>query len=177
MKCLIVVDYQVDFVTGSLGFPGALRLENAIAKKIDQYHAAGDCVVFTLDSHGQNYPNTRQGKAIPTPHCRTGTRGCDLYGKVARKKLPTDRTFEKSTYGSVELFLWLQHQQFDALEVVGVVTNVCVLSNAVLAQAALPEVPIYLDPDCVAAPDQQLHRAALTVLEGLQIHVTRRCDI
>ncbi len=175
MKCLIIVDYQVDFVTGSLGFPGALRLERTIAKKIDQYHNAGDCVVFTMDSHGQQYPGTRQGKAIRVQHCRTGTPGFALYGLAAQKKRSEDLIFEKSAYGSPALFDWLRQQKFDMLEIGGVVTNVCVLSNAVLAQAALPEVPIYIDPDCVAAPDLQLHRAALSVLEGLQIHVTRRC--
>lgn len=175
MRCLIVVDYQVDFVTGSLGFPAALRLERPIAAKIAKYHDAGEQVVFTLDAHGENYRFTREGRYLPVEHCRTGTSGCALYGKVAAARQTEDLCFEKDTYGSAALFDWLRSQSFDSLEIVGVVTHICVLSNAVLAQAALPEVPVYVDPDCVASPDLGLHRSALQVLEGMQMHVTRRC--
>lgn len=174
MRCLIVVDYQVDFVTGSLGFPAALRLETPIAERIAQYHSRGDCVVFTLDAHGAEYLYTREGKYLPVEHCQTGTPGSALFGKVAAARQKQDRCFEKHAYGSPALFDWLRKQTFESLEIVGVVTQICVLSNAVLAQAALPEVPIYIHPDCVASPDLQLHRAALQVLEGMQIHVTRR---
>lgn len=174
MRCLIVVDYQVDFVTGSLGFPAALRLEHPIAAKIARYHANGDQVVFTLDAHGENYRLTREGKYLPVEHCRRGTPGCALYGSVAQAKHSQDICFEKDTYGSPELFDWLRQQSFDVLEFVGVVTQVCVLANVMLAQTALPEASIVIDTDCVASPDSALHRAALDVLESLHIHVTRR---
>lgn len=174
MRCLIVVDYQVDFVTGSLGFPAALRLERPIAEKIARYHALEEQVVFTLDQHDETYPLTREGRCLPTAHCCKGTPGFALYGKVSQMLLPQDRCFVKHAYGSPELFNWLRRQKFDAVELVGVVTHVCVLSNAILAQAALPETPIYVDADCVASPDAQLHRAALQVMEGLQIHTTLR---
>ncbi len=175
MRCLIVVDYQVDFVTGTLGFPAALRLERPIAEKIMQYHACGETVVFTLDEHdGETYPLSREGKGIPTLHCCKESAGAQLYGKVAQLKQPQDRCFIKHAYGSPELFDWLRRQQFEVVELVGVVTHVCVLSNAVLAQAALPETEILVDSRCVASPDAGLHTAALKVLEGLQIRTTDR---
>lgn len=170
MRCLIVVDYQTDFVTESLGFPAALHLERPIAEKIARYHALGEQVVFTLNQHDAAYPLTRQGRELPMMHCRAETPGCELYGKVAQQRQPQDHCFVKHAYGSPELFDWLWRQQFDAVELVSVVTQVCVLSNAVLAQAALPETPIYVDPTCVASPDRTLHRAVLQVLEGLQMH-------
>ena len=177
MNYLIVVDYQVDFVTGSLGFPAALRLERPIAAKIKKYHEANAGVIFTLDSHGENYRMTQEGKYLPVEHCRKGTPGCALYGAVRSLRQPQDICFEKSTYGSAAMFDWLRTQSPDSLEFVGVTTHMCVLSNAVLAQAALPDVPIYIDPNCVAAPDTELHRAALHVLEGLQFHVTGQCTV
>ena len=82
-KLLVVVDYQNDFVSGSLGFPKAAQLEEAIIKKIEDYRAAGDDVVFTLDTHGPDYLSTQEGKNLPVEHCIKGTDGWQLYGKVA----------------------------------------------------------------------------------------------
>lgn len=175
MRCLIVVDYQVDFVTGSLGFPAAEQLEKKIAEKMEQYHQCGDQVVFTLDSHGEQYRYTREGRYLPVEHCRIGTPGNALFGRVAEMRLPQDKCFEKHNYGSPELFEWLRRQHFSSVELTGLVTHICVLSNAILAQTALPDIPIFLDADCVASPDAALHRAALRVLNGLQIHVKGWC--
>lgn len=178
-KLLIVVDYQNDFVTGSLGFPKAVKLEDAIVQKILQYREAGDEILFTLDTHGENYAQTQEGKCLPVPHCIEGTEGWNLYGKVAILKQGSDVCFCKPTFGCAELLSYLQVQEkagkkYASIELVGLVSNICVLSNAVIAKTALPQVPVIVDAACTAAADEALHRAALQVLEGIQVQVINK---
>ena len=106
-KLLIVVDYQRDFVDGSLGFAGAEKLEQPICDKIREYTAAGDDVIFTMDTHEQKYLLTNEGRHLPVKHCIKGTPGWPLYGKVA--DLAAGRThIEKPSFGSVALAEWLK---------------------------------------------------------------------
>lgn len=183
-RLLIVVDYQNDFVDGSLGFPGAGALAAPIAEKIAAYRAAGDEVVFTFDTHGRDYLRTQEGRNLPVEHCIEGTPGYELYGEVAAAAQPGDLRFRKPTFGSAALFEWLRTAQqaagevarepFASIELVGLVSNICVISNAVLAKAACPEVPIIVDAACTASFDAHLNDAALDVLEGLQVQVINR---
>lgn len=173
-NCLIVVDYQVDFVNGALGFAGAELLESRIAAKIERARANGAEVLFTLDTHGEDYLDTREGKDIPLPHCIEHTSGHELYGKIAQAVQQQDRLFCKETFGSRTLFTYLFEQSFDAIELVGLVSNICVLSNAVLAKAACPNADISVDASCTDSFDKALHESALQVLEGLHIRVTGR---
>lgn len=173
-KCLVVVDYQNDFVSGSLGFPEAVRLEEQIARKIEAYHQAGDIVVFTLDTHREDYLHTQEGKHLPVSHCILNTEGHQLYGRVAALARETDRRFIKFTFGSDELYQYLTKTAFASIELVGVVSNICVISNAVLAKTAQPETPILVDACAVASNDAHLNEAALDVMESLQIEVSHR---
>ncbi len=173
-KCLIVIDYQKDFVDGALGFPKARELEDGIAKKIRLYRENGDDVLFTLDTHDGGYLDTQEGKNLPIPHCIKGTPGHELYGKAAGLRQEGDRCFCKGAFGSGELFLYLREHPYESIELVGVVSNICVLSNAVLAKTALPEVPVLVDAKCTAAPDEETHKKALDILEGIQVQVTGR---
>lgn len=183
-RLLIVVDYQNDFVDGSLGFAGAEKLARPIASKILEYRLADDEVVFTLDTHGRSYLKTQEGRNLPVKHCIEGTPGHDLYGAVAAAALPGDVRFRKPTFGSEELFEWLRtaqraagevsHQPFTSIELVGLVSNICVISNAILAKTACPEVPVIVDASCTASFDPKLNEEALDVLEGLQVQVTNR---
>jgi nicotinamidase-related amidase len=170
-KCLIVVDYQNDFVCGALGFAGAEALDGAIAEKIGEYRANGDTVVFTFDTHGGDYLETQEGRNLPVPHCIEGTDGHELYGETAKAALPSDRRFRKPAFGSGELYEFLKATPFESIELVGLVSNICVLSAAVLAKTAQPETPVIVDSACTAGPDPALHEAALKVMEGLQISV------
>ncbi len=167
-KILVVVDYQNDFVNGSLGFEGAERLDEAICRKIDEY--AGDEIVHTLDTHGSDYLDTYEGRNLPVPHCIKGTEGHRNYGKTAQK-LEGTRSFEKSSFGSPELGEYLKRGGYDRVELCGLVSNICVLSNAVIARAALPDAEIIVDPECTASADGELNAAALAVLKGIQITV------
>ncbi|MGI6066659.1 MAG: cysteine hydrolase family protein [Bacillota bacterium] len=173
-KILVVVDYQNDFVTGSLGFKKAVELEKAICAKIEEYKENGDEVVFTLDTHFCSYLMTQEGKNLPVPHCFWHTEGWHLYGKVADLCQDEDRCFEKETFGSTELAHYLEKNEYDCVELVGVVSNICVLANAVLAKTVLPESEIIVDASCTASFDDSLNEKALDVMEGMQIKVINR---
>ncbi len=170
-ELLIVVDYQKDFVSGSLGFAGAKDLDSAICRKIEEYRQKGAEVVFTFDTHTEDYLSTQEGQNLPVPHCIKGTPGWELYGATAQKQMPDDRVFYKPVFGSAELFDYLRKGEYTLVELVGLVSNICVLSNAVLAKTALPEAKIIVDSACTASHDPALHAAAMQVLQGLQIQV------
>lgn len=173
-KLLIVVDYQNDFVTGSLGFPKAAALEQGIAGKIKEYKAHGGDVVFTLDTHGEDYSHTQEGRNLPVQHCTRGSEGWKLYGAVAPLCDDSTPRFEKGAFGSLALANYLAGKDYEAIELVGVVSNICVISNAVLAKAALPEARVIVDAACTASHDGRLNEAALDVMQGLQIEVLNR---
>lgn len=170
-KCLIVVDYQVDFVTGSLGNAAAAALDAGIAARIRQARAQGEDVIFTLDTHDTNYMETREGRLLPVPHCIYGTEGHGLYGEVAAMRQPDDKVFCKETFGSRELFAYLQEKRYDALELCGVVTNICVISNAVIAKTALPEAEVSVNAALCASNDAALHQQALNVMASFQVKI------
>ena len=172
-KCLIVVDYQNDFVTGSLGFPEAVALEHGIAEKIRQYRESGGEIIFTYDTHYDDYLSTQEGRILPVPHCLKGSEGYKLYGEPANLALPSDTTFDKNTFGSGELYEYLKKTPFESIELVGVVSNICVISNAILAKTAQPETPIIVDAGCTASFDGNLNQAALDVMTHLQIEVIK----
>ncbi len=166
-KILVVVDYQNDFVDGSLGFDGAELLDGPICEKIEQYRH--DEVVHTLDTHDGRYLDTHEGKCLPIPHCIGGTTGHDIYGRSAELLWGT-RRFLKRSFGSLELGDYLRRGCYDVVELCGLVSNICVLSNAVIARAALPDAEIIVDSRCTASADKEMNDAALAVLRG--IHVT-----
>lgn len=183
-RLLIVVDYQNDFVDGALGFAGAEKLEAPIAARIDEYRARGDQIAFTFDTHDKNYLQTQEGKNLPVEHCISGTDGHRLYGCLESKISDLDKQFEKKTFGSDALFEWLREANesavgvgglpFESIELVGLVSNICVVSNAVLAKTACPEVPIIVDAACTASFDAAMNEKVLDVLQGLQVQVTNR---
>ena len=171
MKALVVVDYQVDFVNGALGFPGAEKLEQIILNKIADCRKSGGQVIFTLDTHGENYLETAEGSKLPIPHCIKGTPGHTLYGKVAGAVQPDDIVIEKPAFGSLELADLLKRLTPEEVELCGLVTDICVISNAVLSKAALPESRIVVDSKACAAADPLAHERALAVMRGVQIDV------
>ena len=176
-RLLIVVDYQNDFVTGSLGFAHARDLEKPIVEKIRKYHQMGEKgqVIFTMDTHDRHYLDSEEGKHLPVPHCVEGEDGWQLYGQVAAEKGEEDLVFSKPTFGSLELADYLRGKgdQYESVEFVGVVTNICVISNVALVKAAMPQVPQIVEESCVAGNDSELHQAALKVMESIHVKVIR----
>ena len=173
-RCLIVVDYQNDFVNGSLGFPGAEELDERIAAKIKEYHDNGDDVIFTLDTHEDDYLDTYEGQMLPTKHCISGSDGWELYGKTSLAAGFDDVAFKKNTFGSIDLFKHLVNNKYFRIELCGLVSHICVLANAIIARTAQPNTPVAIDASCTAAADKDLHNAALDVLESCQILVSNR---
>lgn len=171
-KCLIVVDYQNDFVSGSLGFDGAEKIDPLIADKINKYHKNNDDVLFTMDTHYDDYLSTREGKRLPVAHCIEGSKGHCLYGKTAEAFDATvDKMFCKSGFGAEKLFEYLKNTQYSSIELVGVVTNMCVISNAVIAKTAQPQTDIFVDASCVASNDNDLNECAIKVMASMQIDI------
>lgn len=173
-KVLVVVDYQKDFVDGSLGFAKAVALETVIYDKVKQYRKNGDDVVFTMDTHAADYLETQEGKKLPVPHCIKNTAGWELSGRIAGLCDQTTPCFEKPAFGSMELAAYLAKNKYDRVELVGIVSNICVLSNAILAKAALPEAEIIVDAAGTASNDDVLHQKALDVMAGMQITIVNR---
>ena len=167
-RLLVVVDMQKDFIDGSLGTKEAQAIVPNVAEKIRKYQAAGDTVVFTLDTHGENYLDTREGKNLPVIHCIKNTPGWELDAALTDFE---GKRFEKPTFGSKDLAEWVSEQGFDAIELVGLCTDICVISNAMLVKAYLPEAEISVDASCCAGVTPQSHLNALEAMKMCQIEV------
>ncbi len=171
-KILIVVDMQNDFVDGALGTPEAQQIVPAVAKKIRSYPKEN--VVYTLDTHSEEYMNTQEGKNLPVMHCIRGTQGWNLNPVIAELSEGSER-FEKPTFGSVllgETLKSVTERDDLELELVGLCTDICVVSNALLLKAMMPEVPISVDASCCAGVTPESHAHALATMKACQIHVT-----
>lgn len=174
-KLLVVVDYQNDFVDGSLGFEGAELLDDVIAAKVEAYRAEGADIMYTMDTHGSGYLETQEGKKLPVVHCQNGTEGWKLFGKTGLA-CKDAMTVSKHTFGSLDLAMLVLHKDYnyDVIEICGVTSNICVLANAVLLKTAQPEAEIIIDAKAVGSFDNDLNEKALDVLEGMQFTVINR---
>ncbi|WP_160684234.1 isochorismatase family cysteine hydrolase [Clostridium sp. C2-6-12] len=177
-KLLVVIDYQKDFVDGALGFKKAETLEDGIYNKVKKYLDNGHKVVFTYDTHYENYLETREGKSLPVPHCYINTEGYKLYGKL-KEFVGVENTYHynKEAFGiSPKGMLKLVDDigmDIDEIELVGVVTNMCVISNVVTFQAQYINAELSVDGTLCASFDDSLHDKALDVIEALSVKVTR----
>ena len=179
MKLLVVVDYQKDFVDGALGFPGAEKLDRGIAEKIRSYDRAGDYIVQTMDTHGADYLSTREGKHLPVPHCIAQTDGWETYGQTAQaiaevEKSPRFHRINKATFGvhpkdMMAVLAWIGDEEITQIELVGLVSNICVISNLCVFQGAFPLAQAVIDPNLIASHDPNAHAAVLEVMNGLQV--------
>ena len=176
MKYLFVIDYQNDFVDGALGFPGAEKLDEKIAAKIRQYGKGH--VFFTRDTHFENYLSTREGRNLPVVHCIKGTKGWEVYGETAKALAEVDAPgIDKLVFGmdvTDPATANLLPESADEIELVGLVSNICVVSNAVVLQSKYPEAAIVVDAACTDSFDKALHEKVLDVLSGFQVTVINR---
>ena len=173
-KLLIVVDMQNDFIDGALGTPEAQAIVENVDKKIRAYDEAGDIVIFTADTHTDEYMDTQEGSNLPVPHCIKGTPGWEISGKLFR---PEDApVIEKETFGSKDLGIMLMELERAGetpteIELVGLCTDICVISNAMLVKAFLSEVPVTVDSSCCAGVTPESHNNALEAMKMCQIKV------
>lgn len=171
-KLLIVVDMQNDFVDGALGTPEAQSIVEKVVEKIRSYPERD--VIVTLDTHTSDYMATQEGKNLPVVHCVRGTKGWELNPAVAEAAAHA-KVYEKPTFGSIRLAEDLRVlSQFEdlELELIGLCTDICVVSNALLLKAAMPEVPISVDAACCAGVTPATHDSALATMQMCQIKVT-----
>ena len=174
-KILLVIDYQNDFVNGALGFDGAELLDDKIATKIKEYGKGR--VFYTQDTHYDDYLSTREGKNLPIIHCIDGTFGWEIFGdtKTALEEVCA-MSFKKTSFGldiTDEIRKKLPNN-VDEIEIVGLVSNICVISNAVIFQTIYPNAQIVIDANLTASFDNSLNDKTLDVLKGLQVKILNR---
>ena len=175
-RYLFVIDYQNDFVDGALGFPGAEKLDAGIAEKIRSYGPGR--VLFTRDTHFENYLDTREGRLLPVVHCIKGSHGWELYGQTAEACAQVGAAaIDKLVFGmdvTDPATAAVLPEQADEIELVGLVSNICVVSNACVLQAKYPEARIIVDARLTASMDPGMHEKVLDVLQGFQVKVINR---
>lgn len=168
-KLLIVVDMQNDFIDGALGTPEAVAIVDNVVEKIRSYPTAD--IIATRDTHTPDYLNTQEGRLLPVVHCVEGTTGWQIAPKVA-EALGDAKIVDKPTFGSTrlaELLLEYRNEEELEIELVGLCTDICVVSNALLIKATQPETAVYVDPKCCAGVTPESHAAALITMGMCQI--------
>lgn len=170
-RLLLVIDMQNDFIDGALGTPEAEAIVDRVVKEIQQYPSAD--ILATRDTHPENYLETQEGWHLPVVHCVKGTSGWELNDKIAAA-LKGAIVIDKPTFGSKELaervVAFAQNDDLD-ITLVGLCTDICVVSNALLLKAFLPETPIRVIADCCAGVTPESHRAALDTMRMCQIQI------
>ena len=186
-KFLFVIDMQNDFIDGSLGSDNAKRIVPNVVKLIQNWEKH-QSVWYTYDTHYEHdtlvtpkYETTLEGKMLPVKHCIKNTPGWQIneyvMDEIAKRKSVYDRAFIKETFGSIDMmdeaakYLWENPKSDDEIHIVGLVTNICVISNALLLRAKFPNLHIYVHENCCAGTSKEAHEAALTIMKSCQIEV------
>ena len=171
MKLLVVVDMQNDFIDGALGSPEAQAIVPAVAAKIAEYKASNRPIIYTRDSHNSNYLNTQEGQHLPVPHCIAGTHGWEIADGLYVEGSIVDN---KHSFGSTNLVNYIASNyrgRFDEIEVIGLCTDICVISNVMILKAYFPEIPITVDSKCCAGVTPASHENALNAMKMCQIKI------
>lgn len=171
---LIVVDMQNDFVTGSLGSPAAQAIVDRVVMRINHHNGP---ILYTQDTHSEGYLTTQEGHHLPVPHCQKDSTGWQLEPKVeAALKSAGAIGIEKGTFGAKDIIPILKKMQADkpitSITLMGLCTDICVISNALLIKAWLPEVPLYVDAAACAGATPEGHQTALDAMKACQVVVT-----
>lgn len=175
-KLLIVVDMQNDFINGTLGTPEALKIVPKVVDKITNWD--GD-IIYTMDTHFEpSYTESQEGRLLPVPHCIINTNGWEINSDIwtaleEAKKENFVRMQIKTSFGSSDLVKELKenNDEYSCIEFVGLVTDICVVTNALAAKTFLPEISIAVDSSCCAGTTPEMHRAALDVMNSCQIKI------
>lgn len=171
---LVVIDLQNDFINGTLGTQEAQKIIPACLEKIRKYPGE---VIFTQDTHDENYLVSQEGQNLPIMHCVHETWGWELAPEIALLQQKNNyHIFPKPTFASTDLAQYLSQSHKEnpifEIEIIGLCTDICVISNALMIKGYLPEIPIKIDPSCCAGTTPEAHEAALQVLKSCQIHLS-----
>lgn len=174
-KVLVVVDMQNDFVDGALGTKEAVMIIDNVVKKIQEFDGV---IKVTKDTHYDNYMDTQEGKNLPVVHCIKDTKGWELNDKVMKaleEKAEGYEVFNKPSFGSVDLAMSLdelnKNEGIESITFIGLCTGICVISNAMIAKAYMPEVPMIVDSACCACVSKESHQNALDAMRLCQISI------
>ena len=174
-KFLIAVDMQNDFIDGALGTKEAVAIVAAAAERIRACREAGDTLIATLDTHDEDYMQTQEGRNLPVPHCIRGTAGWQLRPEIAEALGEDAIRVEKPTFGTVNLPEVITEKlapgETPEFELLGLCTDICVVSNALILKAFFPEAPMCIHADCCAGVTPAKHEAALETLRRCQVAV------
>ena len=168
MKVLCVIDMQNDFIDGDLGTKEAEAIVENVKAKIELYRKNGDTVIFTRDTHSEDYMTTQEGKNLPVPHCIKGSKGWEISEKL---DTASDKIIDKPTFGSFELAEYISTlADVEEIELIGLCTDICVISNAMILKARFTETPIKVDSSCCAGVTPESHANALSAMKMCQIN-------
>lgn len=168
-QVLVVVDMQKDFIDGALGTAEAVAILPKVEEKISSFDGE---VVYTRDTHFDNYMESQEGKNLPVPHCIKDTEGWQIHSDLQKFITPDTKVFDKYTFGSVELGKYLaEKNDISGITLIGLCTDICVISNAMIIKANLPEVPITVDSACCAGVTPESHENALEAMKMCQIQI------
>ncbi len=169
MKVLCVIDMQNDFIDGALGTKEAEAIVDSVSAKIGEYRRNGDKVIFTRDTHYDNYMSTQEGRNLPVPHCIEGSDGWQISPKLS---VGDSTVIDKPSFGSLELGEYIASlSDVEEVELVGLCTDICVISNAMIIKAKLPEVRVSVDSGCCAGVTPDSHGNALEAMKMCQIEI------
>ena len=167
MNYLIVIDMQVDFINGALGSNQAMAIVPVVADKVKNFNGR---VIFTRDTHLDNYLQTQEGKNLPIPHCIKNTDGWHICDEL---KQYAETVIDKQTFGSMELPKVINefNENVEQIELCGLCTDICVISNAMILKSAFPEAKIIVDATCCAGVTVESHNTALNAMKAAQIEI------
>ncbi len=175
-RYLFVIDYQNDFVDGALSYPGAEKLDEVIAAKVRAY--GKDHVIFTRDTHCENYLDTREGKNLPVVHCIKGSKGWEVYGETAKALAEVEaKAIDKRSFGidvTDPATAAVLPVSADEIELAGLVSNICLVNNAAVLQSKYPEATIVVDAKATGSFDPALNEKVLDVMASFQVKVINR---
>ena len=171
MKILVMIDMQNDFLTGALGNAQTAAVLENVCRYVKKYLSESKApFIYTMDTHQQNYLETYEGHHLPVEHCIENTEGWQLYGKVG-ELLQDCLCFKKPTFPSLDLAYYLEDKEYKDITLVGVVSHICVLSNAIMAKAAQPDTPIRVDLRGTSSGDEKVHHESIDVMKSMQIEI------
>lgn len=169
MKALVIIDMQKDFIDGALGTKEAVAIVPEVAARLKKARERGETVIFTRDTHHADYLSTQEGQNLPVPHCLEHSDGWQIDAALSVEDAPV---FDKPGFGSVALVEYLSSlPSLESVEFIGLCTDICVISNAIMTKGALPQLPVLVRASCCAGVTPQSHETALRAMQQCQIRI------